>query len=178
MPCAEVRTANAVPPLKLRGEISTKAVPTALHDAIRQTILGRRSDSKQIADALGEKLPAVYAMADLRTMVKLHQVPVMARVTNCFAVPDWIEAQLGRVAFRLPSVNPHVEEMNRELARTVKQFGEFLETSGDALADGLLEPHEVPGVLRAIDTMLAGLSEYRATVVEKAHHDAPMVAAR
>lgn len=165
---------------KLRGEVLVNVQPRQLQLAIYQTIHGRRGDSKIIADALGIKPNAVLELADplRRVPLKVHQVVPMVRATNCYAIPDLIDQELGRVAFSLPSVNPHAEEMNRELARDVTAFGEFLRENGMALEDGVIEPHEVKPLLGAIDSMIAGLSRYRALVLAKARVDAPVAVAR
>lgn len=158
---------------KLRGEISPNAQPAWLYDAVRQTVHATRGTAKVIQDALGSTYQHVTDLADASRHValKAFEIPDIVRATGSFAILDALEAKVGRVAFTLPATNPNVDEMNRELARTVKEFGAFLETNGDVLADGVIEPREVPPLLGAIDQMLADLSEYRALVVRKAERD-------
>lgn len=161
---------------ELRGEISPKQ-PAWLGDVVRDTLHRERGTVKAVAATLGVTEHAVYDAAGHQPQaLRAWWIPAICRETGSFAILDALEAQVGRVAFALPAVNPHLEEMNREFARTVKQFGAFIETNGDALADGILEDAEVRPLVRAIDSMIADLSEYRALVLDKAHHDATAVA--
>ena len=164
-------------PEEFHGEIS--AQPPWMTEAVHDVVHARRGLVKVIAEALGLKrdLP-VYQVADLNDPkpLKAWWIPTICAATQTFALLDVLEARVGRIAFVLPPVNPHVEEMNRELARLLQEFGQFLETNGVALADGKLEPHEVPALLNAVDTILAGVSEYRAMVVQKATQDGPAMA--
>jgi hypothetical protein len=173
----------ALPPAPLpgefAGEISTQ--PGWMTRAVHDVIHAHRGTVKVIADALGLKREkAIYQVADGNDPkpIKAWWIPTITRITGSFAILDALEAQVGRVAFVLPPVNPRVEEMNRELARLLQEFGQFLETNGIVLADGKIEPHEVPSMLKAIDAILAGVSEYRAMVLEKATSDAPPAMAK
>jgi Phage regulatory protein CII (CP76) len=157
---------------ELRGELSPKQ-PQYLTDAVGVSVHRVRGTVALLAAALGVPERAVYRAADVNDPepLKAWWIPEVVRVTNSFAVLDVLEARVGRCAFALPSVNPRVDEMSRELARAVQRFGAFLETNGDVLADGRIEKHEIGPMLRSIDDILAGLSEYRALVLEKFQGD-------
>lgn len=158
------------------GEISSQ--PRWLTDAAADVLHRVRGTIEAVALTLRVPKHRVYGVADRHQPKPLPAwfIPTICRETSTFTLLDLLEAQCGRVAFLLPPVNPCVEEMNRELARLLQEFGSFLETNGTVLADGRLEPHEVPGMLRAIDDILAGMSEYRAMVVRKAATDGPPMA--
>lgn len=159
---------------RLRGENPANPQPAWLYDAVRATVHRERGTAKVIACDLACKESHVTDLADplRRVPLKAFEIPDITRASGSFAILDALEAQVGRVAFHLPSVNPHVDQMNRELARTLKQFGEFIETNGDVLEDGRIEPHELQLLLGTIDAMVADLSEYRALAIEKARLDA------
>lgn len=161
--------ATTAAPCKLRGEIATNPQPAWLAQAIHETVHAERGRAKVIADALGRSEQHVTDLADplRRVALKAHEIPKLILATNCYAVLDVLEEQVGRTAFRLVALSAHQDEMTRALARDVRLFGEFLQENGDALADGRLEPHEVAQLTKSIDQMIAGLCEYRELVVEK-----------
>lgn len=160
-------------PEKLRGEISAKQ-PQWLTDAIAVVVHAERGQVKVIEEVLGLPERTFYPYADINSPKRLPAawIPDICRVTGRFTILDALEAQVGRVAFALPRVNPDATVMNQELARSVTAFGEFLKENGDVLADGRIEPHEVKPLVSSIDQMIADLSEYRALVLEKAGRDA------
>lgn len=165
---------------KMRGEIFSKQ-PDWLTEAVRATIHGTRARAKVIADALARPIVHVYKLANQnvsdRKDLRAHEIAPITMATGDFAILDAIELRVGRIAFRLPAVNPHLDQMNQQFARTVKQFGSFIEENGDALADGILEPHEVAPLVRDIDAVIAMASEYRALILEKAKTDERKAAA-
>lgn len=166
---ATTRPAHA----KLRGEISGNPQPAWLTEAVHATVHGARGLAKVIADALGCREQHVTDLADgtRRVSLKAHEIPALTTAAGSFAVLDALEASVGRVAFRLQTSGAP-DALGRKLSAAVKQFGEFLEVTGEALEDGRLQPTEVPDVLREIDELLAALCEYRARLEAQARVDA------
>lgn len=158
---------------KLRGEISPNVQPAWLTDVVAALVHRERGTAKAIADALAVKPRAVYAAADRHdaSALRAYWIPTICRETKSFALLDALEAQVGRVAFELPRLAAHDDEMLQELARTVTKFGEFVSENGAALEDGRLEAHEVRTVIKTIDAMIAGLCEYKALFLAKAEQD-------
>lgn len=161
---------------ELRGEIVTNPQPRALYDAIAATAFDSRVPAKTVAVSAALTYPRLTDLANesRRVHLKLFEAVALVRASGNPAIADWFDAQLGRVGFTLPTLPAHADEMQRELARSVMAFGEFLRENGDALADGQLEPHEVGPLLKTIDQMIAGLCEYRELVKAKAEHDRPL----
>lgn len=157
---------------KLRGEISVNAQPAWLTRAVHETVHGVRGTAKVIADALGCREHHVTDLADptRRVPVKAYEIPAMTRATGSFAILDALEQAVGRVAFRLETAGAP-DAMRRKLSEAVRQFGEFLEVTGEALEDGRLQPHETTEVLTEIDQLIATLCDYRARVVAQAQAD-------
>jgi hypothetical protein len=161
---------------ELRGEMVTNPQPRGLYDAIVATAFDSYKPAKTVAEGADLTYPRLTDLANdsRRVHLKLFEAVALVRASGNPAIADWFDAQLGRVGFTLPQLPPHADEMQRELARSVMKFGEFLRENGDALADGRLEPHEVGPILKTIDQMIAGLCEYRELVKAKADHDRPM----
>jgi hypothetical protein len=158
---------------ELRGEISPKQQPMWLTGPVVETLHADRGVVKRIAIALEIPEREVYRVADAQGPRPLpaYWMPTIIGETGSFAILDAVEARVGRVAFPLPVLPAHHDELNRELARTVTMFGEFLQVHGETLADGVLEAYEAATLLRALDDVIAGACEYRALVVTKARQD-------
>jgi len=169
---------RALPPCpakaELRGESSPNAQPRWLTEVVSCTLHHERGTVKRVAADLGVREGAVYDVADINgpKPLKAAWIPTICEVTGSFAILDAIEARVGRVAFKLPAVNPHADAMTQELAREARLFADFLHEAADDLADGRLQPHEVKPLLHAIDRLVAGLAQFRARVVRKAAEDA------
>lgn len=73
---------------------------------------------------------------------------------NDFAVLDYLEACVGRVAFRLPEISNEFKGFRRELAATVKEFGEVLEATGTALLDNHVSSEELVLIEREVNELV------------------------
>jgi hypothetical protein len=157
----------------LRGEILTKREPAWMTDAIRATVHGARGNAKVIAPEVGRTESYVTDVADptRNATLKAYEIPAFIRATGDFQILDALEAQVGRVAFVLPSGEAS-DELHARVAATVKEFGEMLQTSGQALADGRLTSAERDALVNEIDESVRVLCEYRAAVITKASKDA------
>lgn len=165
---------SAVPvKAQLRGEISANRQPQWLTDVVASVIHAVRGTTKAIALALGVPEGAVYKVADINdpNALKAFWIPTITRETGSFVILDALEAQVGRVAFVLPSGEAS-DELHRRVAATVKEFGEMLQTSGRALEDGHLSLQERDALVMEIDESVRVLCEYRAAVIAKAQKDA------
>jgi len=67
---------------------------------------------------------------------------------------DYLEACVGRVAFPLPEVPECVADLQAELARTIKEFGDVVTTAGQALEDGRILRNEVKRIEREIHELV------------------------
>lgn len=160
----------------LRGEVASNPQPRGLYEAIARTVLHAPAPTKAIAEMAGLKYAHVTDLANESRHVQLKVIEAIAlmRASCDLGIADWMEAQLGRVAFAIPVVPARADVMHRALAERVQEFADFLRINGDALADGLLEPHEVAPLLEQIDAFIGGLCEYRELVKAKAVQDLPL----
>ncbi len=161
---------------KLRGEISPNAMqPAALYSAIHRTVFDCGIPAKLLAEGAGLTYQRTTDLANptQQKPIRLTEVAALVRVSGRTDIADWLEHAIGRVAFHVPAITGTHDEMGRELAQGVKDFGAFLEENATALADSVLEAHEVGPLLQKIDTLIAALGRYRAAVNVKAAHDAP-----
>ncbi len=92
------------------------------------------------------------------------------RATGRFDILDAIEAQCGRVAYVVPTERA-TGALHARLAEMVKEFGETLETSGAALADGRLDATECGAVVRQVDEAIRVMCQFREAAVLKARID-------
>jgi hypothetical protein len=162
---------------QLRGETSSEGSPRRqpkwLTEVVASVLKDVRGTVKAIAIALNVQEGAVYKVADLHdpNALKAFWIPTITQETGSFAILDALEAQVGRVAFVLPS-GAASDELHARVAATVKEFGEMLQTSGTALEDGHLSIAERDALVREIDESVRVLCEYRAAVITKASKDA------
>lgn len=68
-------------------------------------------------------------------------LPLMA-VTGSDAPMQFLARELGGVFIRLPEVCGDVAPVQRQCMVAIKEFGELMAACAEALADGVLEPHE------------------------------------
>lgn len=80
-------------------------------------------------------------------------IPHMLLVGNLEPL-DYLEACVGRVAFKVPEAPVALADLNSELALTIKEFGDVLMETGKALEDGRLQRHEVVKVEREVNEMV------------------------
>lgn len=67
----------------------------------------------------------------------------VTRITNDFTALDYIEHQLDRVAFKVPTALPSHREINKEINATIKEFSELLQGVTDSMEDGRVTNREL-----------------------------------
>lgn len=67
---------------------------------------------------------------------------------------DYLEACVGRVAFPIPRAPERVADLQHELARTIREFGEVVTASGEALEDGRIQRNEVRRIEREVHELV------------------------
>jgi len=71
-----------------------------------------------------------------------------------FGALDYLEACVGRVAFPMPEVPECVADLQFELAKTVKEFGDVVSSCGEALEDGRILRNEVKRIEREVHELV------------------------
>jgi hypothetical protein len=166
---------------KLRGELAVNPQPSWLAAAIHVTVHGARGVAKAIAMALGKPYEHVTDLANpsARVALKAYEIPALVRATDCYAILDVLEHEVGRVAFRLPSPKPGMfDALHEGLGRTLRHVGSFVEKHGEAMKDGRVDVVELQELNTLIDQAIAGLCEYRELAILRASMDADREIAR
>lgn len=105
----------------------------ALQEDLRQT----KTPTKIIAEEMDKSYSWLMNNAnpecDQHHLRAAHLAPLLRR-TGTFHALNWLEYQLGRVAFSLPEVPREQREMQQHLAVSVQAFGQVLEEIGKAVS--------------------------------------------
>ncbi len=142
--------------MKKRGE-----TPTTYNEAVYSAVHRSSVPPKMIADHLGISESTLYNAANPNSeepqLPRKHIVP-LTRFTKNFAILDYFEHAVGRVAFEIPSFAGSFSSVAREAAETTEHFGVLLRQIGSALEnDGLVDMKELrhiePACLKLIETI-------------------------
>lgn len=141
-----------------------------LKDQLYSTLHRNTKPLKLIAEEIGVSENYLYRSAlpdadesetgtGCRFPLKL--LPALIRSTGNFAVLDFIEQSLGRVAFTLPSPDCRLSDICRLAMIAVKEFGELMAEMEASIADNILAEDEKTRItkegydaLQAINSLL------------------------
>jgi len=84
-----------------------------------------------------------------------------------FGMMDYLESCLGRVAFGLPGAPECVVDLQGELARTIREFGDVVQVSGEALEDGLISRNEVKRIEREVHELVRQVMGFLQSVKDR-----------
>jgi hypothetical protein len=140
---------------------------TTLKECLYQTIHRNNKPLKAIAEEIGmaESYLTRSALPDpdesdtgTGCRFPLKKLIPLIHATGDFAVLDFIELSLGRVAFALPVGKKDVNGICRLALRSVKEFGELMAAIDKSMADSLLTVQETERIRRegyeAIQTIM------------------------
>ncbi|APG24073.1 phage regulatory CII family protein [Syntrophotalea acetylenica] len=117
----------------------------------RPLTLKRQAEHLGLAEStLGNSInPHIEAMEYKLAWLIPHML-----LNDSLAPLDYLEACVGRVAFDLPQAPECVANLQAELARTIKEFGDVIAASGTALEDGRVQRNEVKRIEQEINEMV------------------------
>lgn len=95
-----------------------------------------------------------------------YLVPHTLLLSDC-GMLDYLEACVGRVAFAIPKGPACVADLQAELARTIKEFGDVVQASGEALEDGCLSRDEVVRIEREVHDLVRQAMGFLRSVKER-----------
>ncbi len=122
-------------------------------EALQRWAKGHRMPLRRQAELLG--IPestlanAVNPHIDSCHYQLRHLVP-QTMLLQDLAMMDYLESCLGRVAFAIPRAPECLADLQGELARTIKEFGDVVQAAGEALEDGLISRNEVKRIEREV----------------------------
>ena len=144
----------------------------SLKDALHDTIHRHQTKSvRAMADEMGMAESYLYrsALPDQDTggdgasgvRFPLKMLIPLIRTSGNFAVLDYIEHTLGRVAIPLPKVSSELSEISRKAIRSAREFGELMAECDRSIADGTITKEEAKrieqegyGALQAISVLV------------------------
>lgn len=122
-----------------------------VHDSIHD---GDRTKAARVAARMGipYQTLAKYALScngdERGHRLPAELVPPLTIAAESFAVLDYLEAAVGRVAIALPVGAAGTRELAGAVCRTVKEFGDVAREAGAAIADGTVTRKEAERVER------------------------------
>lgn len=108
---------------------------------LQQTLLRSHKSVAELADTMGFKSDSsLYKAANPMEGHKLHleNLPILIHETGDFSILDEIETMFGRVAFRIPTVETF-PEIHAETGKAIREFGEFIQETAQAVIDGRID---------------------------------------
>jgi hypothetical protein len=119
--------------------------PRTLREALYEVVHHSAVPAKVQAEELGISYSylANAANPDMDSFdFQLRHILQLTRLTQNFAVLDFIEKSLGRVPILIPTATIGTAEIVEEFGKTSKEFGELAREIGSSLADGRIDPVE------------------------------------
>ena len=131
----------------MKRKTSNIAAISTFTEAIYETVHHNEIPLRRIADAMGIEANTLtrYALdGESNAPMPAFRIVPLVLSSKSFLVPDFIERQLGRVAFQLPPVGtPLTKDIAVMIIKAVKEFSEFLQEIENALDnDGRICPDE------------------------------------
>lgn len=160
---------------ELRGETSREGrawrQQSWLTEAVACVMYATRGTVKRVAISLAVPESQVYETSDINDPrpLKAGWIPTIVRETGSFAILDAIEAQVGRVAFRIPeSTNPDYADVVTHAAQTMREVAEAISAISSAVIDGRITDAERVQIEKQIAEGHAALAMLNSVVAKKA----------
>lgn len=119
---------------------------TTLRDALHENIHNSGVPIKKLADDLGISYSYLANAGNPNLEgfdFQLRWLIPLTKMTNNFSALDYLEAAVGRTAFKLPnSTNGSHVEINRQMLHIMKHIGDLGGEIEKALEDNKVENHE------------------------------------
>jgi len=82
-------------------------------------------------------------------------------ILSSFEPLHYLASCVGMVMFKLPECPGGLSELHKELALSIKEFGDVVVETGEALKDNRLQRHEVIKIETEIDEVVRQLMGFR-----------------
>ena len=142
------------------------------HEAIKK-LIGK--DIDEIARTLGIARSTVYKWmepsgdwSDSGARNPLDRLELMIRAAKecgrdkqAFLPIHYLARRFGGVFLQLPKRQCHLMEIHQKLSDTVKEYGEMMAATGEALADGRIDKQEKKKVLKETDEAIEQLVMFK-----------------
>jgi len=136
----------------------TEDVRRALHRCLTILLDGRGEvefDRKALAARLGVHYRSLSYWLSAERGLPAEYIPGLCIALADYSLLDVLEGQVGRVAFKLPSLpeGPEGATLN-EIQHLIRSVGAALESVGETLADGVVEDRELADTLPKLDDVV------------------------
>lgn len=111
-------------------------------------------DLRLLAQQLGTNYRSlVYWLRGDRPL-PAHLLPKICSLLRSYEALDFLESQVGRVAFKIPDPKVPLDKELLAVSRLIKDVGEALESVAETLSDGVVEEKELKITIPKIDAVI------------------------
>jgi predicted thioredoxin/glutaredoxin len=111
-------------------------------------------DLRLLAQQLGTNYRSlVYWLRGDRPL-PAYLLPQICSLLRNYEALDFLESQVGRVAFKIPDPKVPLDKEVLAVSRLIKDVGEALESVAETLADGVVEEKELKTTIPKIDAVI------------------------
>jgi hypothetical protein len=100
-------------------------------------------DIRLLAQQLGTNYRSLMYWLRGERPMPAELVPRICALLDNYEALDFLESQVGRVAFKLPDPNITLEKELVAVSHLIREVGEALESVAETLADGIVEESEL-----------------------------------
>lgn len=145
--------------------------PTTLGEVLYCVVHHSRIDAKTIAERLGIKYTYLVDAANPdrdEAQFQARLIVPVTLVTGNDALLQYIASRCNGVFFPMPNVDGSHADVLEQTAKAVREFGDVLTSSAQALADNRVTVEEAGAVGRQVDEAIAALAGYKRLMYGKA----------
>jgi hypothetical protein len=111
-------------------------------------------DLRLLAQQLGTNYRSLMYWLRGDRPVPAHLLPKICGLLRNYEALDFLEAQVGRIAFKIPDPKVPLDKEMLAVSRLIKDVGEALESVAETLADGVVEERELKITIPKIDAVI------------------------
>ncbi len=111
-------------------------------------------DIRLLAQQLGTNYRSLMYWLRGDRPVPAHLLPHICTLLRNYEALDFLESQVGRVAFKIPDPKVPLDKELLAVSRLIKDVGEALESVAETLADGVVEERELKITIPKIDAVI------------------------
>lgn len=111
-------------------------------------------DIRLLAQQLGTNYRSLMYWLRGERPLPAHLLPGICGLLRNYDALDFLESQVGRVAFKIPDPKVPLDKEVLAVSRLIKDVGEALESVAETLADGVVEERELRITIPKIDAVI------------------------
>lgn len=131
--------------------MAAKTLSTALSQIVEAKA---EYDTRLLAQQLGTNYRSLMYWLRGNRPIPAELVPQICILLKNFEPLDLLEAQAGRVAFKIPDPQQTSEKEFQVISNLMKDVGSALESIANTLADGVVEESELNSTIPKLDAVI------------------------